>query len=104
MSEHTPPPWEFDGDNPMNQGFDIAFPEGGTLATAYYCVDGEGRATAEANARLIAAAPELYDALRQVVVTSAGRPEEHSRAIEEAIAVLARLSGHRTPFDRAEER
>ena len=102
MSEHTPPPWEFDGDNPMNQGFDIAFPEGGTLATAYYCVDGEGRATAEANARLIAAAPELYDALWQVAI--AGRPEDRSRAHEEAIAILFRLSGHRPPFGRAVER
>src|SRR5438067_1534178 len=56
MAKHTPTPWIYDGDDPPNQGFSVAFPGGGTLATAYYCDDGEGREVAEANARLIAAA------------------------------------------------
>lgn len=57
----TPGPWVFDGDNPMNQGFDVAMQDGGILATAYYDVgrDEYSAQQAEANAHLIAAAPDL---------------------------------------------
>lgn len=65
-AKHTPGPWTFDGDNPANQGFDVALSDGGAIATAYYCEDGEGRDEAEANARLIAAAPELLAALKEL--------------------------------------
>jgi hypothetical protein len=62
----TPGPWEFDGDNPANQGFDVGMPDGGVLATAYYDTDRDAYsvAQAEANARLIAAAPDLLAACR----------------------------------------
>jgi hypothetical protein len=68
MSRHTPGPWTFDGENECNQGFDVALPDGGVSATAYYDVDRDADSVrqAEANARLIAAAPEMYEALKVV--------------------------------------
>lgn len=95
---HTPAPWIFDGDNPSNQGFDIAFPESGALATAYYCFDGEGRETAEANARLIAAAPELLEVctialacLENAVNGCTWKDGEHLVAAEQAIAIIQKI-------------
>ena len=75
MSEkHTPGPWIFDGEG--EQGFDVAIPDGGVIATAWYCPDGEGREQAEANAHLIAAATDLLE------------------ACQGAAALLRRLGGH----------
>ncbi len=69
---HTPGPWTFDGENPENQGYDIALPDGGTLATAYYDVDRDefSARQAEANARLIAAAPALLAACKELLAAA----------------------------------
>mgnify|MGYP001559818486 CR=1 FL=1 len=69
---HTPGPWMFDGDSPANQGFDIAMPDGGTLATAYYDIDRDAYSVqqAEGNARLIAAAPDLLAACKVVAAAA----------------------------------
>jgi len=60
MSEHTPGPWETSKD---------AVPVGITQITVYEESSGQRVATAfqnEANARLIAAAPELLEVLRMI--------------------------------------
>lgn len=65
MSKHTPGPWETDRSNS----------HAGQIATIHWCLDDDwievwspdwprDEETQEANARLIAAAPELLDALR----------------------------------------
>ncbi len=61
MDQHTPGPWECSND---------ATPEHHTQITVYAETDGERVATVfrtEANARLIAAAPDLLSALRRAV-------------------------------------
>jgi len=54
-SKHTPAPWHVEG-----RGLIIGGPDGVWIATAKQTIDGPER---EANARLIAAAPELLAAL-----------------------------------------
>ncbi len=68
-AKHSPGKWFFDGDTPANQGFDVCTQDGGVLATAYYNVDRDEYSVqrAEANARLIAAVPEMLEALKEIL-------------------------------------
>ena len=65
MSKHTPGPWE--------EGIDLGTNDSGTIyhsATGDVIVDtvsGKSKEEAEANAKLIAAAPDLFDALGQLL-------------------------------------
>lgn len=59
-SRHTPGPWYYDGPS-LNTGAHIIHVAEGEIAEAFASWNSETEATA--NARLIAAAPELLDAL-----------------------------------------
>lgn len=101
QAQHTPGPWETD------RGAYVHQIGGGTVARAYAggaaARTKEGKAEEEANARLIAAAPELYAALREcekelrllnVTLNGEQRPNTTmARAIETARAALAKVEG-----------
>ena len=63
-TEHTPGPWTFDGYD-GDQGYEVGGPPDycGILATAHHDTDEHDKGEAEANARLIASAPDLLSAL-----------------------------------------
>lgn len=63
-NKHTPSPWQFAKNEPLNDGsypmtYHVRTVEDGGGYVAEIALDGNGRD--EANARLIAAAPELLD-------------------------------------------
>ena len=74
MKEHTPGPWKLntDGDTGMNDSGCILDSIGHVIITDIYGTFKNGRTTgeAEANARLIAAAPDLLAALEELVQAS----------------------------------
>lgn len=93
VGSYTPGPW---------QAIEFSSPRG-----SYYVVNenngdlifGAGRSICEANAHLIAAAPELLDALRDTVqalkgyVEDDGGPEWVYKALDEAKAAIAKAEG-----------
>ena len=98
---HTPGPWDFDGctrtneenrryhqiDGPTPRGVNPAYPY--TIADTsnrHHCIDPEEDA---ANARLIAAAPALLDALKQVVAVA----DRDTSIFDLARAVIAKAEG-----------
>lgn len=101
---HTPGPWKA-RDYP-NEAGDIWIDcdswknpktrscRGGTLATAHK--NGTGEGNVEANARLIALAPELVECLRKLVDAYASRKDSirspQGFALNQARALLARLT------------
>lgn len=67
--KHTPGPWKANGPSPGNikgfdDGGDYAIISGGIIAEAFHRIDDNTFVDAEANARLIAAAPELLATLK----------------------------------------
>ena len=71
MSEMKPTPGPWEAERIYNSNcFDITCECGFFIATCHDCVRGESNA--EANARLIAAAPELLEALAEVVNAADG--------------------------------
>lgn len=74
MNNHTPGPWHWQGDSLTHRQFDIYAP--GSAPQQHVCTVNNlsvdklrqrDAAQAEANARLIAAAPDLLDALRECI-------------------------------------
>ena len=68
MSEHTPGPWEVKGSISTRDGIWVDMPEG-RRAFAYASnvdLDPDSEETAYANAHLIAAAPDLLEALENI--------------------------------------
>lgn len=97
---HTPGPWfafdasELAGDEPGKRAFFVGLREFCTIA---YVRAGSDEALAtgdiEANARLIAAAPDLYEALRFFrAAINVGRPDMVSVAMLKAESALSKLS------------
>jgi hypothetical protein len=82
----------FDGDNPANQGYDVAYPDGGVAGTAYYCDDGEGRAKARALAHLFAAAPDLLAACEAITADPEGFDQRGWDAMVGRARTLARAA------------
>lgn len=89
-SKHTPGPWETDRNNVHT----------GQIATIHHCLNNDwvevwsenwpiDEAEQEANARLIAAAPELLEALHRLV--DATDPE--TTGWSEAVAAIAKATG-----------
>ena len=97
MSKHTPGPWEWYGPNLLCGGkrqsedilnsADDRKPYGMHSALIEHHWDGD---VAKANARLIAAAPEMYDALK-ALVESPNTFSSHDKARAEEL--LARING-----------
>lgn len=63
MSKHTPGPWRI-GEG-IDDGYEIYAKNGNPIGSVHWTIKaGTEKAPAEANARLIAAAPELLEALK----------------------------------------
>lgn len=78
---HTPGPWEIDAHNDVSGGVD-----GGPIAHPYRAgVYGLTAAEAQANARLIAAAPDLLEAAKNIEdwLDSAAMVSNEYRALED---------------------
>ena len=91
-AKHTPGPWKLntDGDTGMNDSGCILDSIGHVIVTDIYGTFKNGRTTgeAEANARLIAAAPEMLEALYQALarLEAAGLEDTTTDIIKTAIA------------------
>lgn len=78
----TPGPWDSRADHPQNACANVYNADGNEIATCYSCAVDHAERNADgiwpdqpardANARLIAAAPELYEALEQCSAILAG--------------------------------
>ena len=90
MSKHTPGPWRVERQNPSptNGEWMIAGAKPGYLAEVRDCGSGD----VQANAYLIASAPDLYEALKLVLEThfEGGWP---TATITVALAVIAKAEG-----------
>ena len=93
MSKHTPGPWE------IKPHFDPAYrhisgPKHKALAQVVWCVDEEERSPdCEANAHLIAAAPELLEALEMMLEMSEMGGFGKAAAEDVARAAIAKAKG-----------
>jgi len=93
MSKHTPGPWE------IKRHFDscyryISAPEHIALAQVVWCVEEEERSpVCEANAHLIAAAPELLEALENLLKVHEGEGGTQHHAGDMARAAIAKAKG-----------
>ncbi len=105
MSKHTPGPWT-KADRLNGPWWHISSDhtvggqpcKSGRQAVA--CVHGESKRGAkayaemfEANARLIAAAPELLDALRDLLDVMTGQKEGEAMAIQNAVVAINKATG-----------
>lgn len=83
-AKHTPGPWEHDG-------YSVEGPDSRLVCN----MSGwKGAGVTEANARLIAAAPEMRDALRSIIFqVIQGKVLERDACITQARAVLAKAEG-----------
>jgi len=111
MSKFTPGPWEYlceigyAGNYPYSKAHRVKIGKE-TLTIGCHGYDWEGGKEIEANAHLIAAAPEMYEALRWLLhlahdVSKAGpdfpvTEEEWADAWESAKAALERAEGYET--------
>lgn len=89
-TKFTPGPWKWDGDHIAR--FDVYQDERGIIAT----LDPWGHLEeTKANARLMAAAPELYESLKLLLADLAGYEayEKPLYAVDVAIAALAKARG-----------
>ena len=95
MSKHTPGPWRA-----VHHGYNLAIRAGDIIDPLAYFPNAESfdPAATEANARLIAAAPELLAALRLCVLKfsqllDTGMTLGMARALDEARAAIAKAEG-----------
>jgi hypothetical protein len=90
-AKHTPGPWEIEGDT------DIYSQEGELLASAYGFFDAarnlKDTPETQANARLIATAPELLQALKLLRDELAGRWLDDLDCFKQAEAAIAKAEG-----------
>ncbi len=100
-TKHTPGPWELgeieqgqdggefvaiDGKNPKKRHMELA-------RVVWKMEDDERSLTQEANARLIAAAPDLLDALQAAISRQGYRPGEGPDWWEQGRAAIAKATG-----------
>ena len=83
-TQHTPGPW-YQGCEEEPKSGDIYAEDGSLIAEAF--VNG-GQETLVANARLIAAAPDLLEALKTLVITRSA-----AKALPDATAAIAKATG-----------
>ena len=96
MSEHTPGPWHLMGSSIRFRAVDAV---GNVHEGLVCCLESERRLAAnrDANARLIAAAPELLEALQELVMSVAGEPgAQHAiggvHSLRDARAAIAKAT------------
>jgi len=83
--KHTPGPWNYD-----RSGYSLYVNSGRELVTAL-SMDGKRLETSEANARLIAAAPDMLDALqraREVLLWNLGDDSRIDAAFDAVTAAI----------------
>lgn len=89
MTKHTPGPWNWHGPY-MTGGYKVsALNERDQLQFRCYLEPSESPETVEANARLIATAPELLEALREIATGN----YERGTMIGFARAAIAKAAG-----------
>lgn len=97
MTTPTPGPWEFHLGRGANPRFHIQTEGGYQIASTTELVRHpqayEENAAREANARLIAAAWELLEAVRTLLNTPIDVPEEFDKALRQGIAAIAKAEG-----------
>lgn len=101
QAQHTPGPWvTADSFGPLKDGTSVQAAKGGEHAPLIAsCTGSFGREGAQANARLIAAAPELLEALSLCVVAIQDEDPEPlpgtvwHKPLERARAALAKARG-----------
>ena len=86
MNKHIPGPWQANKSFVWTAGHD---PEG-AVASVNACWTEEAQ---KANARLIAAAPDLLEALRIITAIAATLPGTHGLAVDNARAAIAKAEG-----------
>ena len=89
MSKHTHGPWVFDEQGNISKGDS---PDSMPLATTFFGYLDFGQYPRDANARLIAAAPELLEALMCFVDNEQFRLTERQR-LDKARAAIAKATG-----------
>lgn len=99
-AKHTPGPWEVraKGVSPATVGTFVGKVGSGLVAQAVTnhanMTQAECLATGQANARLIAAAPEIYEALRELHLKAViGTEAERHAALDRAWAALTKAEG-----------
>ena len=94
MSKHTPGPWQIKRHFDPGYKF-ISAQKHTALAQVVWCMEDEDRSPeCEANAHLIAAAPDLLDALFYLLETSSGvSHEQWLEAMEQARAAILKATG-----------
>ncbi len=95
MSKHTPGPWKAH----FEEAYFVTGPDLGRVAMMMNLKGAHGLGgrrsgdESAANARLIAAAPELLNALRDLVDAMTGRLDGETIALHNALSVLAKAEG-----------
>ena len=93
MTEHTPGPWEIEEHYHFGYRW-ISGPEHSQLAQVVWCMEDEDRSPeCEANAYLIAAAPDLLEALQNLLKVHKGEGGTQHHAGYIARAAIAKAKG-----------
>lgn len=88
-TKHTPGPWVLFGDGELRQLIIMPAGRPGEIAAVQFPTDTSRDAEYDANAHLIAAAPELLAALKAVVAVADRRTDE----FDAARAAIAKATG-----------
>ena len=89
--KHTPGPWNFQPCDEYADSFEVLCEEDYYVATTHDGVRGDSNA--DANARLIAAAPDLLEALIELADTGAEAWGEDRPCVRWAYAAIAKATG-----------
>lgn len=97
MSVHTPGPWHICPQDQASHRWVIAQPDGSSVADCSPVGPWVSDETADANARLTAAAPKLLKALQSIVASLAEHDDEgmieHAEQMIAARAAIAEATG-----------
>lgn len=88
----TPAPWRQQQNN-YEDGIIIVSPQGGSMAVVYHADLLGNTLPVKANARLIAAAPEMAETLERMAAVFAKWSTSDDGALAEARALLTRIRG-----------
>lgn len=90
VSTHTPGPWHVRNDG------SVGSVQRGGMVVAQPCIEPKNQGDQAANARLIAAAPELLDALegmREALAECEGWTQDQQSAYGKALAAISKARG-----------
>ena len=98
-AQHTPGPWTVDAESPANDGSVLARVGGGpnylglAISAPVFLGEADGRTEDRANARLIAAAPELLAAAYRGIAALTANGAPNCEAVKELRAAIASATG-----------